>query len=82
MKSSLLYRQFPWYQKDQTSYNNVKNMDTFFNGSKDCFPQPKDNRHPAHSTSIRSYDVIRIQTKELSTLLSVYFHEVLQQLNL
>lgn len=30
MKSSLLYRQFPWYQKDQTSYNNVKNMDTFY----------------------------------------------------
>ena len=54
----------------------------FFNGSKGCFPQPKDNKHPAHPNSIRSYDVIRIQTKELSILLSVYFHEVLQQLNL
>ena len=30
MKSSLHYRQFPWNQKDQTSYNNVKNMDTYF----------------------------------------------------
>lgn len=54
----------------------------FFNGSKGCFPQPKDNKHPAHPASIRSYDVMRIHTKELSILLSVYFHEVLQQLNL
>ena len=82
MKSSLHYRRFPWYQKDQTSYNNVKIWTPFFNGSKGCFPQPKDNKHPAHPSSIRSYDVIRIQTKELSTLLSVNFHEVLQQLNL
>ena len=62
MKSSLHYRQFLWYQKDQTSYNNVKNIDTFFNGSKGCFPHPKDNKHPAHPTSTRSYDVMRIQT--------------------
>ena len=54
----------------------------FFNGSKGCFPHPKDNKHPAHPTFIRSYDVMRIQTKGLSILLSVYFHVVLQQLNL
>ena len=54
----------------------------FFNRSKGCFPHHKDNKHPAHPSSIRSYDVMRIQTKELSILLSVHFHEVLQQLNL
>ena len=52
------------------------------NGSKGCFPHHKDNKHPAHPTSTRSYDVMKIQTKELSILLSVHFHEVLQQLNL
>ena len=58
----------------------------FFNGTiKRLFSTPQritDSKHPAHPTSICSYDVMRIQTKELSILLSVYFHEVLKQLNL
>lgn len=82
MKSSLHYGQFHGTKRIKHHTIMSKIWTPFFNGTKGCFPHPKDNKHPAHPTSTCSYDIMRIQTKELSILLSVYFHEVLQQLNL